>query len=545
VSEHRILIVNLTRFGDLLQTSPAVAALRERHPATHLTLLADKNFADVCESIPGIDRVYRVDLDHLGHLLVDGGERLCEAYRYVEEVIAELRAARFDLALNFSSSRMTAVFMGLLGARETRGWSVSTDGMRVIRHPWACLFATMCLNRQMACFNLVDCYRAMAGGLGATRRLLYEVSPPAREFADRSLEQGGLRTGERLVALQLGASKAIRQWPKESFAALGRLLVEAGHRVVLIGGGGDRPLAAEVAARLGERAIDLCGKTRIPELAAVLARADALVTGDTGPMHMAAAVGTPIVGLFFGPALPFDTGPYGEDHVLLHAAVGCAPCNHNVSCLAPFCRTEITPEMAAAAVIHRIGGDWGALDAVARASGEVRIYRSRFDRHGYFACEPLGGRPLAREDHLRRAYRATFLSVLEGMDVPRPAASPIETGPFRALSAMARSGADLAQQLALAARPRVPSVERLKQLAAEIEALDRTILEHGATHDDTGVLTQMFRFGKENLESEDVALLATQIGSLYRELEIEADLMGAQLSGAREKERVDDARLHQ
>ena len=325
MNAERILIVNLTRFGDLLQTSPTVAALRERHPGAAITLLAERNFADVCDGIPGIDRVYRVDLDRLGNLVLSGGNALIEGYRYVEDVISELRAARFDLALNFSSSRMTAVFMGLLGIPDVRGWSMTADGLRVIHHPWARLFATMCLNRRVAAFNLVDYYCAMAGGGGATRRLLYEISPAAGTFADALLAAAGVQRDERLVALQIGASRAIRQWPAVAFAALGRHLAATGHRVVLIGGGADRPLAATVAADLGAHAIDACGKTGVAELGALLARTHLLVSGDTGPMHMAAAVGTPIVGLFFGPASPFDTGPYGADHVLLHATPPCSP----------------------------------------------------------------------------------------------------------------------------------------------------------------------------------------------------------------------------
>ena len=107
MSVRRIVIVNLTRFGDLLQTSPTVAALRARHPEAEITVVAEKNFADVCDHIPGIARVYRLDLDRLGALLLEGEESLRESYRYVEDVLRDLRAERFDLALNFSSSRMT------------------------------------------------------------------------------------------------------------------------------------------------------------------------------------------------------------------------------------------------------------------------------------------------------------------------------------------------------------------------------------------------------------------------------------------------------
>src|SRR6185295_5463827 len=92
MSVRRILIVNLTRFGDLLQTGPAVATLQARHPGAAITFLAERNFADVCDGIPDVDRVFRIDLDRLGALVLQGGAALLDGYRYVEDVIAELRA---------------------------------------------------------------------------------------------------------------------------------------------------------------------------------------------------------------------------------------------------------------------------------------------------------------------------------------------------------------------------------------------------------------------------------------------------------------------
>jgi ADP-heptose:LPS heptosyltransferase len=562
VSAERILIVNLTRFGDLLQTSPTIVALRERHPGVAITLLAERNFADVCDGIPGIDRVYRVDLDRLGNLVLSGGDALIEGYRYVEDVIHELRAARFDLALNFSSSRMTAVFMGLLGIPDVRGWSMTTDGLRVIRHPWARLFATMCLNRRVAAFNLVDYYRAMAGGGGATRRLLYDISPAAGTFADALLAAAGVQSGDRLVALQLGASRAIRQWPAAAFAALGRHLAAAGHRVVLTGGGADRALAATVAADLGAHAIDASGKTGVAELGALLARTHLLVSGDTGPMHMAAAVGTPIVGLFFGPASPFDTGPYGADHVLLHATASCGPCDHNVSCLNAFCRDEITPEAVATAVGARLAGDWGAIESLARTRTAMRVYRTAFDVDGLYCCRLIGTPPLEREDALRRAYRATWLAVLgvrpgrarrthdahrllAGVRLLAAAPGTIDVAPFAALARLARDGEETAHRLATEAGQRAFSLDEIERLGRELDILDRTLLEHGGVHADTAVLTQMFKFGKENLEGDDVATLARETAALYGELALEADLMTALLGGAAVEEHEADACLHQ
>jgi ADP-heptose:LPS heptosyltransferase len=542
---NRVLIVNLTRFGDLLQTSPAIAALKRQHPGAAITLMAEKNFADVCDGIPGIDRVYRVELDRLGNLILEGGAQLLEAYRYVEQVIAELRAERFDLALNFSSSRMSAVFMGLLGIPDVRGWSMTPDGLRVIRHPWARLFATMCLNRRVATFNLVDYYCAMTGSLADTRRLQYTVAPEAEARAAALLAESGIGGGERVVAMQVGASRAIRQWPEASFVGLGRALAAAGFRIVVVGGGGDRPLGDRVAAEIGAAAVNTCGRTGVGELGAVLARADVLVTGDTGPMHMAVAVGTPVVGLFFGPASPFDTGPYAADDLVIHTGAPCAPCDHNVTCLDAFCRDELAPDAVAAVVVARVANDWSTLQTRARALAPARLYRTGFDPDGRFLATVLGTPFRRREDALRDAYRASFLHVLEGVPLPAPGPAALDVSPFAALAQLARDGLAQAGMLAKLARVKHPRLDEIERLGRELEILDRALKEHGGTHPDTNVLAQMFTFGKENLEGDDVATLAVETARLYRDLAREADGMTALLGGAPTKERGNDARLHQ
>jgi ADP-heptose:LPS heptosyltransferase len=542
----RILIVNLTRFGDLLQTSPAIAALKRQHPGAAITLMAEKNFADVCDGIPGIDRVYRAELDRLGNLMLEGGAQLLEAYRYVEGVIGELRAERFDLALNYSSSRMSAVFMGLLRIPDVRGWSMTPDGLRVIRHPWARLFATMCLNRRVATFNLVDYYCAMTGSLAGTRRLHYTVVPEAEGRAAALLSERGIGGTERVVAMQLGASRAIRQWPEASFVGLGRALAAAGFRIVVIGGGGDRPLGDRVVAEIGPAAVNTCGRTGIGELGAVLARAEVLVTGDTGPMHMAVAVGTPVVGLFFGPASPVDTGPYAADHLVIHTGAPCAPCDHNVTCLDAFCRDEIAPDAVAAVITARIANDWDTLATLARGLAPARLYRTGFDADGRFLATTLGTPFRRREDALRDAYRASFLHVLEGVPLPEPCPpAALDVAPFAALAQLARDGRAQAGRLAKLARAKQPRIGDLERLGRELEILDRALKEHGGTHPDTNVLAQMFTFGKENLEGDDVVTLAVETARLYRDLAREADCMTALLGGAPKKERGNDARIHQ
>jgi hypothetical protein len=359
------------------------------------------------------------------------------------------------------------------------------------------------------------------------------------------LTELGVADGERVVAMQLGASRAIRQWPEASFVSLGKTHGASGFRVAIIGGGGDRPLGDRVAEAIGPAAVNTCGKTGVGELGAVLARASALVTGDTGPMHMAVAVGTPVVGLFFGPASPFDTGPYAADQVVIHTGAPCAPCDHNVTCLEPFCRDELPPEAIAAAVNARVADDWGALEALARSLAPARLYRTGFSADGRFQPIALGSPPRRREDALRDGYRATFLHVLEGVPLPAPQPAAIDLAPFTALAQLARDGLGQTGMLAKLARAKQPRIADLERIGRELEVLDRAIKQHGGMHPDTNVLCQMFTFGKENLEGDDVATLAIETAQLYRDLARGADAMTALLGGAPAKEQVSDARLHQ
>ncbi|MBY0280517.1 glycosyltransferase family 9 protein [Candidatus Binatia bacterium] len=538
MSVKRIVVVNLTRLGDLLQTSPTIAGLHAVHPDASITVVAERNFAEVCESIPGVDHVYRVDFDGLGHLLLDGPGKVLEAYHRVRDVVTELRAERFELALNYSSSRMSAVLLGLLRIDDVRGWAMTADGHRAIRSPWARLFAASCLNRRVAAFNLVDCYRGVAGCLDApVDGLSFRVGEPARRAVAERLTECGVGDDASLVALQLGASREVRQWPIEAFAALARALAADGHRIVLLGGAGERALAERLQGACADAAsppLDLCGRTSIQELAALLERCRLLVTGDTGPMHMAAATRTPIVGLFFGPALPFDTGPYGSGHVVLHAGVSCAPCDHAVNCLDPFCRRTLTPELVTEIVRARLAADAGRLDALATQagrSGAVRVYRTGFDGDGLFACTALGDLAPRADDALRDAYRATWLARLAGRPLPPACGARIDAAPFAALGELARLGGQLARDLQQQATRRPPSIGAIERTGREIETLDQSIAEHGRVHPEVALLTQMFAFEKEAMAGETLDQLAPECVRLYRDLARSADDMLALLRG--------------
>ena len=502
----RVLIVNLTRFGDLLQTSPTIAGLHATGD-TEITVVVDRNFAEVCEGIPGIDRIWPIDLDGLGRLLL--AEDLRAAYHAVAQEVGALRSQRFDLALNYSSSRMSAVLLRLIGVPDTRGWSMSDEGHRLITHPWSRLFSASCLTRRYAAFNLVDHYLRVAGLPAGPQRLHFVVPAPARRRMAERLAAHGVAPDEGLIAIQLGASRAIRRWPPRQVIALGRRLRATGLRIILCGGTGDRPLAEEVRRALESGAIDLCGQTSVAELGALLERVDLLVTGDTGPMHLAVAVGTPVVALFFGPALPVDTGPYAADQLCLHAPVPCAPCDHAVTCLEPICHDVLDPEAVAQAVLARRAGEWSRLEMLARRWPAIAWYRTVFDADGLFDLLPLGAVHAPDRERMRRAYRALWKAEFDGRplrEVPGPPLAA-DAEALEALATHAHHAAVQAAQLERLATSGA-AVDALEEVASGLEALEETIVRHAAIHEVTAQLVELHRLEKETLCGDDVAALA-------------------------------------
>lgn len=208
--------------------------------------------------------------------------------------------------------------------------------------------------------HAVDRYLLVAEALGATR-----PTQPRFEFVERSKDRGAVETmlaragivaQQPWVAMNVSARWETKRWPAQHFAVVADRLSEA-HAlpVVLIGGPAERPESLAVTALMRTKAIDLTGQTPVGLLPGLLRRASVLVTNDSGPMHIAAAVGTPVVALF-GPTDPVRTGPYGMGHVVLSHAVECRPCFRRdcTRAVSLECLTAVRPEQVVRAVEQQL-----------------------------------------------------------------------------------------------------------------------------------------------------------------------------------------------
>ena len=312
----RILALRLDSDGDVLLTGPAIRALAAG--GDEVVAVVGPRGRQAAALLPGVARV--VDW-HCGW--VDGDAPPVTADT-VGDALAELAALDADEAVVFTSFHQsplpTALVLRLAGVPRITGASVDFPGGLLdvrLRPGDPAEDPTADLPDDLPEPERALAVAARAGhALGPDDDGCLRVATPAGtpEEARALLAARGLAVGERYVVLHPGASVPARAWPPERCTEGVTALRGAGHRVVVTGAPAEAPLTAAVA---GEQGIDLGGATSFAVLAEVLRGADAVVVGNTGPAHLAAAVGTPVVSLF-APVVPaVRWAPYGVPHVLL------------------------------------------------------------------------------------------------------------------------------------------------------------------------------------------------------------------------------------
>ncbi|MFZ5448708.1 MAG: lipopolysaccharide heptosyltransferase I [Thermodesulfobacteriota bacterium] len=327
----RILLVKLSSFGDVLHTLPTLEALWSAFPGAHITWLVEAAYAPLLAGHPALDEVWEAPRLHPGELLTASNPvRL-------RRLLQHLRTRTFDLVLDVQGLLKSAVWVALARSPRKVGYDRTREG------------SYLALTERVPPYNpeahAVLRYLNLAHYLGA---------PPAPPRFHLGL---GAKTdtsklvpnaaGGPLVVLHPGARWASKLWPVSSWANLAEWLNTRRFQVAVTGSRADAKLVTEITAKTQMPVINLAGQTSLAELAAILRQARFAVTTDTGAMHLAAALGTPVVALF-GPTAPWRTGPFGEGHQVVRLDLACSPCFKR-HCPEPRCLSDLTPEMIEAA----------------------------------------------------------------------------------------------------------------------------------------------------------------------------------------------------
>lgn len=304
----RILVIKLRYVGDVLLATPVLSRLREGFPKAHLAMLVNPGTDGVVRGHPALDDV----------LVVERGTP-ARQWRFARE----LRARRYDLVIDLTDSDRSAVLSWLTGAPVRFGYN--SEGRRR-----GCLYTRIVEADRFGMHQVRYQLKAteMLGLEGPPPEPALVVSPEARSAAARLLTEAGIDAPRPLVCLHPGARWWFKSWPAERFAALAdRVQTDTPAQALFLGGEQERVVAGRIAQCMRTPFRSLVGRTELQELAAVLARAALHVGNDNGPMHMAAALRVPVIGLF-GPSDPAVWGPWGDGHRTFYKGLDCRACFH-------------------------------------------------------------------------------------------------------------------------------------------------------------------------------------------------------------------------
>jgi len=319
-----ILIVKLSAIGDVIHALPVAHALKQTYPAAHITWVVEKTAYDLLTSNPDIDEIIIFDkpkFKSLAGLLANG-------YKFSQE----LKSRQFDLAIDLQGLFKSAAISYLSGAPKRLVYCNARELSRLVGQ-------RICGEHEQG--HVVDRYLDVARHLGCTvDEVLFPISITESEIQKTVAiaNHVGLRLENPYIVLAPGTNWPSKCWPPIHFAKLADKLYDDHIIPVIIGGPNDQRLAREIAAHTQVPPIDLTGKTSMKQLAYIIKKSQAFVGGDTGPMHLAVAVGAKVVALF-GPTDPKRNGPYGQNHKVLlapHSCQGCwqRKCPKNSDCLA-------------------------------------------------------------------------------------------------------------------------------------------------------------------------------------------------------------------
>ncbi|HNQ87781.1 MAG TPA: lipopolysaccharide heptosyltransferase II [Verrucomicrobiota bacterium] len=334
----KILILKPSSLGDVVQALPCARMLRRHFPSAAIHWWIDADLASLLEGDPDVGRLVLFE------------RRRWVSPRHWPEVFASARALRsehYDWVIDLQALARSGLAAWLADGTLTVGLDDRREG--------AVAFYDVRVPRPGEWAHAVDWYLAVLEALGVP--VCWDIEwLPRRAAAAESIRRRWPVEGEPWIAIQPGARWWNKRWPVGHFAALAKEL--AGRlptaRFVVMGGASDAEAGRAIASAVPGRSLDVTGQTSLPEMVEWIRAARLVVSNDSGPMHVAAALGRPVVALF-GPTSPARTGPYGQIDTVLQERLECVPCLRSRCGRHPpvECLESLRPERVAAEVLAR------------------------------------------------------------------------------------------------------------------------------------------------------------------------------------------------
>lgn len=342
----KILLIKFWGIGNIIMLFPTIKALREHYPTAVIDFFTLSQNRQALEGNPHINRAFFLRNDRFAAF----------AWTYLKNALL-LRRNDYDMILDFEQfAKTSSVFTLLVGKRERIGFDTPAQGRGIA------------YTRKVAYLDyphMVETFFRIAKGAGLDHAdltlLPLEISDPDREAMDRFLGEHGIRKEDLLVGMHPGSGENMlpRRWEKEKFSRLADHLMEEHAAKVVFTGHGEHEirLVSDAIALMRQKPINAAGKLTLKTLAELIRRCRFFVSNDTAPVHIASAMGTPVVG-FYGPNTPYLYGPRGKNNLVFYRDLYCSPCitNYNAKishCTDPKCIRDIGVAEVAEAIEKR------------------------------------------------------------------------------------------------------------------------------------------------------------------------------------------------
>ncbi len=332
-----ILIIKLSAVGDVVHSLPFLEILRDRFPSAMIDWVVEEDASGIVESHPEIDRLIIFPRKSWLKRFIKKGEYIGVG-KEVTKFLKELKGRRYDIVVDLQGLLKSGILTFLANGKRKIALNGGREGSLIFT------------NEKVAIpdpdLHALDKYLCIARYLGATNPVwngqipIYDTD---EEHVDYLL--GEIGNNSTLVAVNPMAKWESKLWELHRFASLADTIKEElGAGVVFTGSERDKAAIEDIRSGMKTRALNLAGKTTLRELAYLYQKCVAVICTDTGPMHVAAAMGSAVVVALFGPTSPLRTGPYGAKHRVIRAGLECSPCFRK-RCDDMSCMKKITVEM--------------------------------------------------------------------------------------------------------------------------------------------------------------------------------------------------------
>lgn len=327
----KILIVKPSSLGDVVHSLPFLNAIDTCFPQAEIHWVIAKGLEGLLEGHPMIERLIIINKDLWKQITLVGN-----TLKEIRELFSQLRREKYDMVIDLQGLLRSGLITWATDAPVRVGFSEAREGSR--------LFYTKKVTGGKE-IHAVERYMKVAAELGCED--LDRVFPfPPSDGSDSEVKK--LAGPGPYAVLVPGARWKTKVWPAESFGKVAAMLPL---RSVVVGGDADRVIADEVVLNSGGKARSLAGQTGLRTLTEIMRTAKVVITNDSGPMHIAAALNIPVIAIF-GPTSPGRTGPYGAGHVVLQSKAGCVPCFRRKCRDSLQCMQDVTPEAVCQAALE-------------------------------------------------------------------------------------------------------------------------------------------------------------------------------------------------